>query len=163
MRSITNLPVDVEGRAELVALMRAAATAISACVSLANETEPLGIAQRLGSALESWVAVSQLVSCHGEAAWSDHKGRVWLVPTTRGPLSFTRNKTHAVLRDYVFDRDGHQCRACGSDRYLQIDHIISRFNGGSHHPNNLQTLCATCNSRKGISDSTAVVARSEVA
>jgi 5-methylcytosine-specific restriction endonuclease McrA len=32
--------------------------------------------------------------------------------------------------------------------YLVMDHIVSRFNDGSHHPDNLQTLCDCCNSAK---------------
>jgi 5-methylcytosine-specific restriction endonuclease McrA len=31
---------------------------------------------------------------------------------------------------------------------LVADHVISRRNGGSHHPDNMQCLCNSCNSRK---------------
>lgn len=31
---------------------------------------------------------------------------------------------------------------------LCVDHIVSRRNGGSHHPSNLQALCDPCNSAK---------------
>jgi 5-methylcytosine-specific restriction endonuclease McrA len=45
-------------------------------------------------------------------------------------------------------RDGRQCRYCGSDENLHIDHIISRKRGGTHDLDNLQVLCKSCNLRK---------------
>ena len=43
---------------------------------------------------------------------------------------------------------------CGSDKDLVADHIVSRKNGGEHHPNNLQAMCQSCNSKKsGLVDS----------
>jgi len=44
-------------------------------------------------------------------------------------------------KERVFARDGRQCRYCGNDENLQIDHIISRKNGGTHDMDNLQVLC----------------------
>jgi hypothetical protein len=35
---------------------------------------------------------------------------------------------------------------------LQVDHIISRYNGGTNDPSNLQTLCSICNRDKDIKD-----------
>lgn len=36
-----------------------------------------------------------------------------------------------------------------SDGYLQVDHIVSWYRGGSSSLDNLQTLCGVCNNRKG--------------
>ena len=51
-------------------------------------------------------------------------------------------------KERVFARDGRQCRYCGNDENLQVDHIISRKNGGTHDMDNLQVLCRDCNLRK---------------
>lgn len=52
------------------------------------------------------------------------------------------------LRDFIYQRDGYRCAICLSADFLVIDHIVSLKNGGSNHPDNLRTLCATCNTRK---------------
>ena len=42
---------------------------------------------------------------------------------------------------------------CGYElpfRLLEIDHIKARAKGGTNEPSNLQLLCSSCNSRKGI-------------
>lgn len=110
--------------------------------------------------------------------WRDHLGREWRIPSTPGPLSF-RNPSHAALRAFVFQRDAFQCRECGAKalkvphlydgRYgitvdtmtggknptndvLVVDHVLTRRAGGNHHPENLQTLCETCNKRKIVKD-----------
>lgn len=47
-------------------------------------------------------------------------------------------------RKAIYRRDGFQCAACGSHRYLQIHHYIHRGHGGSDTPHNLITLCSDC-------------------
>jgi 5-methylcytosine-specific restriction endonuclease McrA len=62
----------------------------------------------------------------------------------------SRPKMPAGLRAAVLDRDGHTCRRCGATDDLEIDHIYPWSLGGSFDdPANLQTLCGTCNRRKG--------------
>jgi hypothetical protein len=57
------------------------------------------------------------------------------------------------LRRAVFERDGYTCQHCGlrssAGSKLRVDHIIPVVRGGSSELDNLQTLCASCNSRKG--------------
>jgi len=52
-------------------------------------------------------------------------------------------------RKRIMERDGYKCVHCGADEGLSIDHIIPRTKGGSNKDDNLQVLCATCNSSKG--------------
>ena len=81
--------------------------------------------------------------------WTDHKGATWIVPQILGRLKY-RIPAHAALRDFVLHRDGYRCQHCGCIDLAQLvpDHRISRRNGGTHHPNNLQCLCQSCNARK---------------
>jgi hypothetical protein len=54
------------------------------------------------------------------------------------------------IRAFVQQRDGHKCRHCGATEHLCTDHIYPEFLGGTSDVENLQTLCRSCNSRKGI-------------
>lgn len=88
--------------------------------------------------------------------WIDDLGRRWRESRAKGRLRM-RVPSHRALREFVIRRDGGKCRECrGTDR-LVADHIVSRRNGGRHHPDNMQCLCDSCNSRKaGLIDSKVV-------
>lgn len=81
--------------------------------------------------------------------WLDHQGVKWKVPEIKGRLKM-KVPCHRALREFVLHRDGYKCRRCGctDQGKLVADHVISRRNGGSHHPDNMQCLCNSCNSRK---------------
>jgi 5-methylcytosine-specific restriction endonuclease McrA len=81
--------------------------------------------------------------------WIDHNGKQWIVPQIKGRLKF-RIPSHAALKEFVLHRAGYKCEQCGFDNLLKLiaDHIISRRNGGQHHPDNMQCLCESCNARK---------------
>lgn len=53
------------------------------------------------------------------------------------------------VRAEVWARDGLRCVDCGSTEDITIDHIIAVANGGTNDIDNLQTLCRSCNSKKG--------------
>jgi hypothetical protein len=53
------------------------------------------------------------------------------------------------LRITILDRDGWQCSTCGGPAHT-VDHIIPRIKGGDMWaPDNLQSMCKSCNSSKG--------------
>lgn len=54
-----------------------------------------------------------------------------------------------TLRLRVYDRDGWVCLHCGTSEHLSLDHIHPYSRGGEDVLENLQTLCRSCNSRKG--------------
>jgi hypothetical protein len=54
-----------------------------------------------------------------------------------------------MLRKQVFERDAYRCLECGSWKDLTLDHIIPVSRGGADTLDNLRSLCAPCNSRKG--------------
>lgn len=53
------------------------------------------------------------------------------------------------LRRKVYERDGYKCVRCGATDHLSLDHIWPWSLGGKDEESNLQTLCRSCNSRKG--------------
>ena len=59
------------------------------------------------------------------------------------------------VKRQILSRDGHKCLCCGATKgapkkcSLQVDHIRSRYMGGNHAIENLQTLCKECNRQKG--------------
>ena len=59
----------------------------------------------------------------------------------------------AAVRAIVFGRDDFTCQICGLKPdhpvWLSLDHIKPYKDGGLFYPDNLQTLCHSCNSRKG--------------
>jgi len=53
------------------------------------------------------------------------------------------------LRIQILDRDGWVCVVCNRPAHT-VDHIIPRVKGGDMwSPDNLQSMCKSCNSAKG--------------
>lgn len=78
--------------------------------------------------------------------WTDSAGK-----TRRTSSALRRPKSTPgwdALRAFVIQRDGNECCWCGATSGLVVDHIISRRNGGAHHPDNLRALCDPCNAAK---------------
>lgn len=56
----------------------------------------------------------------------------------------------ALSKREVLRRDDFTCQYCGRQvRYLTIDHVIPRHQGGGHSWQNLVAACPPCNRRKG--------------
>ena len=93
----------------------------------------------------------------GTVTWLEMDSGVWIpMPSMREvpvPESkrvyYTKKKIPAKLRWDIWERDDYTCKHCGKKRELSIDHIIPESKGGTLDPDNLQTLCKSCNSRKG--------------
>lgn len=75
----------------------------------------------------------------------ERDGEVELIPTPR----IRRKAIPFLVRARIVARDRFQCVKCGAERFLTIDHIVPVSKGGTNDEENLQTLCAICNSRKG--------------
>ena len=68
------------------------------------------------------------------------------------PLKRSRANIHISkrsIRDEIFDLYGEKCLKCGSNKNIQLDHIVPVVKGGSNDISNLQPLCKTCNTSKG--------------
>lgn len=62
----------------------------------------------------------------------------------------SKKKISEMIRHSVYSRDGWCCLTCGSTDDLTCDHIIPESRGGETSVHNLQTLCRSCNSKKGV-------------
>lgn len=60
-----------------------------------------------------------------------------------------RRSIPRTLRAAIYARDGHRCVTCGATENLSLDHIFPYSLGGEDTKENLQTMCRSCNSRKG--------------
>ena len=56
---------------------------------------------------------------------------------------------YIVLSSQWSERDNFTCLHCGVRKHLSVDHIVPESGGGTLSSKNLQTLCRTCNSKKG--------------
>ena len=55
----------------------------------------------------------------------------------------------ASLRKKIFERDAYRCVKCEGWQDLTLDHIHPESLGGPTEESNLQTMCRSCNSKKG--------------
>lgn len=84
-----------------------------------------------------------------ERAWAELAGSKYV--SVLDPVTPKRRRMSAKTSQIVFDRDGRKCLHCGTTQRLTIDHIWPVSRGGSDDLENLQTLCHSCNSKKGAS------------
>lgn len=68
--------------------------------------------------------------------------------TERKPRYQKKRISHS-LRIKVFERDKYRCVYCGTHLNLTCDHIFPESKGGETTFDNLQTMCKSCNSKKG--------------
>jgi hypothetical protein len=54
------------------------------------------------------------------------------------------------VKDFIYLKYGKKCLCCGSEKNISLDHIIPIKKGGKNTLDNLQPLCKSCNSKKGI-------------
>ena len=61
--------------------------------------------------------------------------------------------THREMKDYLLETFGLRCWDCGftapDERYLELDHVDPKVDGGSNHVDNRALLCGPCNMAKG--------------
>lgn len=62
---------------------------------------------------------------------------------------YKKKKIGQSIARKVFEKDQYRCVTCGGFKDLCVDHIIPESKGGTLDLENLQTLCRSCNSKKG--------------
>jgi len=58
-------------------------------------------------------------------------------------------KSVELTRQNIFKRDDFECKYCGTNNNLTLDHLVPRSKGGRSTWTNLVTACKTCNAKKG--------------
>lgn len=66
------------------------------------------------------------------------------------PSRYRKKKISPKLSLAIYRRDGFRCKSCGLTGDLTVDHIVPESAGGGANEDNLQTLCRSCNSKKGV-------------
>ena len=75
-------------------------------------------------------------------------GRAW--PNDEPKQSRRKEKISRKLARAVMERDAYRCKHCDTHLDLTCDHIVAEAKGGPTTLVNLQTLCRSCNSKKGV-------------
>ena len=135
----------MENLRQMVAHQAQAAERVEALV--AELAEAVGPVWMWGDGEGGWVRETL------EQAWRD-AGLI-----RRSPQTYLKAAISKELRASVHERDGHRCQGCGTDRNLVCDHVIPEFHGGPTTLEHLQTLCGSCNSRKGTMSQETFMAR----
>jgi hypothetical protein len=61
-----------------------------------------------------------------------------------------RKSMSIKTKEAILERDNFLCKKCGEYDNLTVDHIIAVAMGGRDNPENLQTLCKSCNRTKSV-------------
>ena len=87
---------------------------------------------------------------HIANAFSYHRCGRWLTKDNTPSGGARKAVIGQQLRTQVFERDAYRCVVCCAYRDLTADHIKPESKGGETSFANLQTMCRSCNSRKGV-------------
>lgn len=78
--------------------------------------------------------------------WRSRSGEYLTWPNPADP--YKRKAIKESKRRKIFERDAYQCRYCGSDLNLVIDHVTPHTRTQDDSEDNLATACAKCNGKK---------------
>ena len=80
----------------------------------------------------------------------EYNEQFWAESEIRDPSN--RRAIPTRVRKAVLEKYNGTCAWCGSREEPEIDHIVPLREGGTNAIENLQVLCKSCNTRKGIDD-----------
>lgn len=74
----------------------------------------------------------------------------WLTwPNSSAPPKYKKDRIDGFLARKVHERYEYRCVSCASFIDLTCDHVVPESKGGVTEFENLQTMCRSCNSKKG--------------
>lgn len=103
---------------------------------------PAHVLHVLGAAESANELVESGMWHKAEGGWRFHQWRRWQDGNYRPNIS-------KAVKSAVYERDGHQCVACGATQELSLDHIIRYRDDGPDTVANLRVLCMPCNLERG--------------
>ena len=109
----------------------------------------VAMSQKEKEALQVWELEYLDGQSTGTSDWPGWVKYIGPKPTFDIPRLVKKKPIPEHLRWEVWERDDFTCQACGTRRKLTVDHIIPESRGGPLALDNLQTLCGSCNSKKG--------------
>jgi hypothetical protein len=86
---------------------------------------------------------------NGREGTSDWPGWAKYIGQMPEVTLWTKKPIPPEIRWQIWERDSYKCQHCGSSEDLSIDHIFPEHLGGTLDLSNLQTLCRSCNCKKG--------------
>ena len=98
-----------------------------------------------------WGTIGESLFTHPMGKYGEDFGHL-LEPPPAEPIAVPSPRKQPIpdaLRWEVWERDNFTCKSCQTRQFLTIDHIIPRALGGQDTKDNLQTLCKSCNNKKG--------------
>ena len=105
-----------------------------------------------------WSSIEELDADEVRALILEHQNRVRArvaraIALQEQEITLASPRSRAPIPDdvkvLVWRRDDGRCVRCGSNRFLEFDHIVPLSMGGANTTRNLQLLCEGCNRAKG--------------
>lgn len=87
----------------------------------------------------------------GDGGWAFQEiKRLLSIPNLERKNQKPKARIDGLTRIAVMERDKYRCVSCATHLDLCLDHKIPESKGGKASVDNLQTLCRSCNSAKGV-------------
>jgi 5-methylcytosine-specific restriction endonuclease McrA len=97
-----------------------------------------------GKAVQKAGSIKWRTSIHGKVKTSHNSAKRRAVLDTLQVCDLTTEQWQTILEIHNF-----QCKYCGADGKLTMDHVTPISRGGQHTASNIVPACQPCNSRKG--------------
>ncbi len=104
-----------------------------------------GVASALIDKIVKYAKLKSVAKISGELVLEclDLSGHIRTSPVEKASRHISNN-----VKRIVWQRDEGKCVACGSNEFLEFDHIVPVSKGGSNTERNCQLLCEPCNRKK---------------
>jgi hypothetical protein len=141
-------------RHRLALLLLADLSPADCILAPADENEMAHFAQQMGYGFAKARLVVEELQALCLVCWDQDRERILeyerQARIANYPSTMPQRQLPKGQRRRILERDEFRCVTCGSTEMLAVDHKQPRSKGGSDDDDNLQILCRSCNSRKGV-------------